>query len=265
MDICTFWFGPSLRFVDRICLASMLLAGHRVRLFSYGDIENIPAGIEVHDAEQILPRDTFARINRNFPATTPGVSILQFSDLFRVMLMKYDQGAWLDTDVYLLKPFLPSPDKPYLAHDTLTRLGVSALYLPMDNPIISDFVAYIQGTEVLPDWLGFHRRVIKPALARWNGKEVTTAMIGHTVFGNDGISRLARRHGFFTDAAPKQSFYYWTGRDALRIFDPRYGLEPTRHKDFIGFHIHKKKPTDLPAEPGSFYHWAIERVQHLLN
>ena len=265
MDICTFWYGPSLRLVDRICLASMVLAGHRVKLFSYGKIDNVPIGVEVCDAEQILPRSTFTRINRNFPDTSRGVSILQFSDLFRVMLMKYDQGAWLDTDVYLLKPFLPSRVEPYLARENLTRLGVSALYLPMGNPIISDFVAYIKGTEILPNWLGFHRRVIKPALARLNGKEVTTAMIGHTVFGNDGISRLARRHGFFRDAAPKESFYYWTGHDALRIFDPKYGLEPTRHKDFIGFHIHKKKPTDLPAEPGSFYHWAIERVQPLLR
>ncbi|PSH58575.1 hypothetical protein [Phyllobacterium endophyticum] len=264
MEICSFWYGSSLRFVDRVCLASMILAGHRVKLFCYDPIGNVPSGVEVHDAEPVLPRHVFARINKDFPAKRPGVTVLQFSDLFRVMLMKHGEGAWLDTDVYLIKPFDPAPAKPYLARENFSRLGVSALYLPPDNPIIGDFDAYINGTEILPDWLGFHRRFIKPALARLKGEEVTTGMIGHTVFGNDGISRLARRHGFFRDAAPKESFYYWTGRDALRIFDAKYGLEPIRHKDFIGFHIHKKQPTDLPAEPGSFYHWAIERVQHLL-
>lgn len=243
----------------------MVLAGHRVKLFCYDKIDNAPSGVEICNAEPILSMSTFARINRYFPDRAPKITVLQFSDLFRVMLMKHGQGAWLDTDVYLIKRFKPSPAVPYLAREDFTRLGVSALYLPCDNPIIADFDMYIQGTEILPNWLGFRRRVIKPALRRFMGKDVTTTAIGHTVFGNDGISRLARRHGFFGDAAPKESFYYWTGRKALRIFDPRYGLEPTLHPDCIGFHIHKKKPTNLPPVSGSFYYWATERVKHLLD
>ncbi len=71
------------------------------------------------------------------------------------------------------------------------------------------------------------------------GKEITPASIGITVFGNDGISRLARKYGIFGSAAPRENFYYWVGKDAARIYDPSYGLEPMDHPDFIGFHIHK--------------------------
>jgi hypothetical protein len=265
LEICTFWYGRSLRPVDRICLASMILAGHRVKLFCYDDITNVPAGIELFNAETILPKSAISRINKDFPHRAPGITILQFSDLFRIMLMKHGQGLWLDTDVYLVKHFAPSLDVPYFARENFSRVGVSALYLPRNNPIIDDFETYMNGTEILPNWLGFRRRVIKPALRRLMHQEITTTAIGHTVFGNDGISRLARRHGFFKNAAPKENFYYWTGRDALKIFEPQYGLEPTLHPNFIGFHIHKKKPTILPTKPGSFYHWAVDRVQHLLD
>ncbi|TKT74251.1 glycosyltransferase [Aquamicrobium sp. LC103] len=260
MHICTFWYGRSLRYVDRVCLASMVKAGHRVKLFSYGEVDNLPAGVEPHDAAAILPIETFRRLDPNFPDIGDYVTIVQFSDLFRIMLMKHRQGVWLDTDVYLVKPFSPDPAKPYLARENRKRVGVSALYLPPDNPVVADFERYIHGTEVLPEWLGPVRGMFRPAWYRLIGKEVSPASIGITIFGNDGISRLAARHGFFDDAAPKESFYYWTGDDALRIFDPAYGLEPLDHPAFVGFHVHRKGPSELPPRQGSFFDWAVKRL-----
>ena len=60
---------------------------------------------------------------------------------------------------------------------------------------------------------------------------------------------------------PIETFYYWTGRKAERIFMPRFGLEPLQHKDFLGFHIHRKQLTEQPAKKGSFYAWAIEQAE----
>ncbi|PRD42211.1 hypothetical protein C5748_17260 [Phyllobacterium phragmitis] len=260
MDICTFWYGVSLREVDRICLASMVATGQRVKLFSYDVIGDVPEGVELHDAEPILPRRIFCRLDPNFPGFKPSRTIVQFSDLFRIMLMKHRQGVWLDTDVYLLKQFHPAPDRPYFARENRSRVGVSALYLPPDNPIIGEFELYIEGTCVLPSWLGVRRGILRPTWFRMMGQEVTPSKIGITVFGNDGISRLAKKYGFFQNAAPKENFYYWTGKEALRIFDPAYGLEPTHHPNCIGFHIHKKHPSVLVAREGSFYDWAVKRV-----
>ncbi|WP_343314192.1 hypothetical protein AAIB41_03350 [Brucella sp. BE17] len=264
MDICTFWYGPRLREVDRICLASMVMTGQRVKLFTYAPVENLPAGVELHDAETILPEKTFRRLDPNYPNLRTRRTIVQFSDLFRIMLMKHEQGVWLDTDVYLVKQFHPDPSVPYLARENRFRVGVSALYLPKDHPIIDEFETYIGASYPLPRWLGIRRGKLRPLYYRMIGKEVTPASIGITVFGNDGISRLARKYGNFKTAAPQENFYYWVGRDATRIYDPAYGLEPLRHPDFIGFHIHKKHKEVVSLRSGSFYVWAMDRVKALV-
>ncbi len=202
MDICTFWYGSRLREVDCICLASMVMTGQSVKLFAYGPIENVPPGVELHDAGSILPETVFTGLDPAYPNFRSKRTIVQFSDIFRIMLMKYQQGVWLDTDVYLLKQFHPDPRKPYLARENRFRVGVSALYLPHDHPIIGEFEAYIAATYPLPRWLGLRRGKLRPLYYRLIGKEVTPASIGITVFGNDGISRLARKYGIFKNAAP---------------------------------------------------------------
>ncbi|AQX27859.1 MULTISPECIES: hypothetical protein [unclassified Bartonella] len=259
MDICTFWYGKQLRQVDWLCLASMVKTGQRVKLFSYEKVE-IPVGVELHEAESILPRSIFYRLDPNFPSYEPSRTIVQFSDLFRIMLMKYQKGVWLDTDVYLVKQFHPKVDQVWLAKENTARVGVSALYLPPDNPIIKAFDDYLASTEIIPDWLGFKRRVWIPFWLRRRKLPVLPGRIGITIFGNDGISRLAKRYGFFHEAKEKKTFYYWTGRKAERIFDPAFGVEPIKDSCFIGFHIHRKEKTTQKPQEGSFYHWAVSRI-----
>ncbi|WP_246248956.1 hypothetical protein [Chelativorans alearense] len=260
MDICTFWYGPRLREVDQLCLASMVMTGQRVKLFSYEPVLNVPAGVECCEAEAILPRETFKRLDPGYPKLKSSRTIPHFSDLFRVTLMRHKQGVWLDTDIYLVKRFEPDPARHYLARENRSRLGVSALYLPENSPIIAEFERYIASDDIAPRWLGIRRRVLRPMLLRLKGKEVTPAALGITIFANDGISRMAKRYGIFRDAAPKESFYYWNGKESLKIFSAKYGLEPLHHPHFIGFHIHQKGPTTATPEEGSFYHWARKRV-----
>ena len=101
MDICTFWYGDKLRPIDWLCLSSMVKTGQRVKLYSHNAIENVPDGVELFDAEPILPLSTLYRLDPTFPDFKPSRTIVQLSDFFRVMLMKIQAGFWLDTDVYL--------------------------------------------------------------------------------------------------------------------------------------------------------------------
>jgi len=261
MDICTFWFGDKLRFIDRVCLASQVMSGQKVKLYSYGAVAGVPDGVELCDAEAILPLATLYRLDPDFPCFKPMRSITQLSDFFRIMLMKHIQGVWLDTDVYLVKPFMPEAGKIWLAQENRQRLGVSALYLPPDNPIIAEFDAYLASGQIVPPWLGFKKRCWRPWLLRLRGEPVRPNRLGITIFGNDGISRLAKKHDFFHQAKSKNHFYYWTGREAAHIFDPAYGLEPLDDPDFLGFHIHKKALTEQPPRPGSLFEWMVQRVQ----
>jgi len=260
MDICTFWFGDKLRFIDRVCLASQVMSGQKVKLYSHKPVANVPEGVELCDAEPILPLATLLRLDPDFPCFKPSRTIVQLSDFFRIMLMKHEQGVWLDTDVYLVKPFVPERGKIWLARENYRRLGVSALYLPPDNPIITEFDNYLASDQNVPPWLGFKKRIWRPFMLRMRRLPMTANRLGITIFGNDGISRLAQKYGFFGEAQSKNHFYYWTGRKAERIFDPAYGLEPLNCPDFIGFHVHKKTRTTAPPQAGSLFEWMVRRV-----
>ena len=53
-DVVTFWHGP----IDRLrltCLRSQIAAGHKVTVYSFDPIRNLPKGVGNAEAEAILP------------------------------------------------------------------------------------------------------------------------------------------------------------------------------------------------------------------
>jgi hypothetical protein len=264
MEVCTFWLGRRLRFVDRVCLASMVKAGLDVSLYAYEPIENVPPGIKVVDAASVLSLQTMRRVNPHHPEIREHLARLHFSDLFRFALMREGKGFWLDTDIYMLRHFLPDPSKFYLALEGRRRFGVSALYFPKDHPLVEEFFHWVDGTNALPPWLGFRRRVLRPFVYRLAGRRFTTLDAGITIFANDGISRMARKYDLLDEAAPKNDFYHWTARDTEKIFDAGSADKLLSVPGIKGFHIHRKGPCDDPPVAGSFFEWAVRNVEDRL-
>ncbi|WP_143019568.1 tetratricopeptide repeat protein [Mesorhizobium qingshengii] len=80
---------------------SMRAAGHPVRVWSYAPEKLeflVPHGIEVRNADDVMPRALFDRI-------VAGSEIRYFSDIFRYALLYEHGGLWMDSDVILLRPF----------------------------------------------------------------------------------------------------------------------------------------------------------------
>ncbi|MGY2997356.1 glycosyltransferase involved in cell wall biosynthesis [Mesorhizobium sp. URHB0026] len=80
---------------------SMRIAGHPVRVWSYAPDKLaflVPHGIEVRNADDVMPRALFERI-------VAGSEIRYFSDIFRYALLYEHGGLWMDSDVILLRPF----------------------------------------------------------------------------------------------------------------------------------------------------------------
>ena len=122
-DVVTFWHGP-LDALRQLCLRSQVAAGHKVTVYSFDPLGQLPDGVGNAEAEAILPH-TFAERLR--PTGPDGVwrdwTTLQFSDFFRMRLMAHNAGLWLDADVLLLKPVEIDPSKPYFAWERPRQLG----------------------------------------------------------------------------------------------------------------------------------------------
>lgn len=96
--IQSLWIGPALSAMERLSLASFVANGHRVHLYSYEPVGGVPDGVELRDANTILPR---SRIFRYADHDT----VSGFSNFFRYKLLLDRGGWWVDTDVVCLKPF----------------------------------------------------------------------------------------------------------------------------------------------------------------
>ena len=74
------WVGPSIGPVESACLSSFVAAGHQVDLYSYENPSGVPAGVNLLDANAILPHPPIARYRSN---GSPSL----FSNRFRYALL----------------------------------------------------------------------------------------------------------------------------------------------------------------------------------
>ena len=99
MTYKTLWIGGSLSPYERLCISSFLNLGEKFEVFCYEEIDNLPEGCIVKDANKILNREKIFTYKKN-----PGKgSVAGFANWFRYVLLQKDGGIWVDTDVVLLK------------------------------------------------------------------------------------------------------------------------------------------------------------------
>lgn len=88
------WVYGDLTKLERLSCISFARKGYRVKLWTYGQMNNAPEGVELRDAREILPE---ARIFKYANGSYAG-----FSNLFRYAVLASEGGLWADTDVICL-------------------------------------------------------------------------------------------------------------------------------------------------------------------
>jgi hypothetical protein len=256
-DVVTFWHGP----LDRLrltCLRSQVAAGHKVTVYSFEPLPQLPDGVGNAEAEAILPHAFSEKFRPPQPdGTWRDWTTLQFSDFFRMRLMARNAGLWLDADVLLLKPVEIDPAKPYFAWERPRQLGNSVLYLPAGDPIVAAFENLIAQDELTPDWLALRHRLTF-ALRRLRGGSSRLSDIRVAIYGPAALTALARRAGELHYALPRKSFYTVHAEPKL-FFEPRDFSALIADPGIIGLHISPKGRGGKPPVAGSLYAWAAGR------
>ena len=256
LDVVTFWHGP-LDTLRRLCLRSQLAAGHKVTVYSFDPIPGLPAGVGNAEAEAILPHAFAEKLRPSGPdGSWRDWTLLQFSDFFRMRLMRARAGLWLDADVLLLKGVEIDPAKPYFAWERPRQLGNSVLYLPADDAIAIAFEKLMAQDELAPDWLALRHRLTF-ALHRLRGRR-RVSDIRVALYGPAALTALASRAGELDHALPKKTFY--AVHAAPKLFFERSDFSPLiEDPEIIGFHISPKGRGNEQPAPGSLHAWAAER------
>ncbi|WP_121062900.1 hypothetical protein [Chachezhania antarctica] len=265
MKLASFWHSGRIHNLGALCLASWLENGFEVDLYAFEPPENVPDGVTVKDAEPVLSAAYVDRLKPILHAHRAGPqSIANFSDLFRIRMMELDLGLWLDTDILLFRPFDVDSSKPFFAWEDSHRIGSPVFYLPKDSPMIADYNRVYDDPDLMPHWLGWRRRVLKPLVWRLQGKAFSPRDLGITIYGNDAFTQLAKTHGLTKYALGTKPFYIWNGKETERFYDP---AEPSRideDPEVLGLHVHHKINIHRRPPEGSLFARALARYEHRL-
>ena len=127
--IQSLWIGEALSNLEIMSMKSFLANGHIYHLYTYGAINNIPDGVIIKDANDILDKSEIFTYNNGSPSA--------FSNLFRYMLLFKKGGYWVDTDIVCNKPFIFEKDYLFITEPdvnyTKNILTPSVLKAPAGN------------------------------------------------------------------------------------------------------------------------------------
>jgi hypothetical protein len=258
-DVVSFWRGP-LDPLRTLCLKSQVAAGHKVTVYSFDPLPDLPDGVGNAEAEAILPYSFSERLRPPQPdGSWRDWTTLQYSDFFRIRLMAKPAGPrlWLDADVLLLKPVEIDPAKPYFAWERPRMIGNSVLYLPPDNGIVTAFENLIKQDELTPEWLSLSHRATF-LLHRLRGASNRLSDIRVAVFGPAALTALARRANELQYVLPLKSFYAVHSLPKL-FFDRSDFSALIKDHGITGFHISPKGRGREKPVPGSLHAWAAEK------
>lgn len=137
MNFNTLWIGSNLSNLESLSLRSHLKVGHKVVLWTFGQVQGVPEGVVVQDAREILSeKDVFA-----YQSGEGAGSYSACSNLFRYKMLLEIGGWWVDTDVVALKAF--DFDEPYVFASEQNRNGsCNPTTCVMKVPAGSDVMRY---------------------------------------------------------------------------------------------------------------------------
>lgn len=92
------WVGSRLSTMERLSITSFLAHGHEYQLYLYEDVDNVPNGTTICDANEVLPASCIFQYRDR-------KSYAGFADYFRYKLLMERGGWWVDLDVICLRPF----------------------------------------------------------------------------------------------------------------------------------------------------------------
>ncbi|TMV09009.1 hypothetical protein FGK63_07770 [Ruegeria sediminis] len=242
----TLWVGDAFSALEYVSLKSLVIQGMNPVLFCYDDVKNVPPGVTIKDANQIVGRDKiWVNKERN--------SLAPFSDYFRYLLLATTNYYWVDADVLALRPFDFVSDYFLAWHPPVLAVGV--LSVPHNSPTLSDLIKACEKPNVNFPWLKRNKGRLED-LSEDSGA-IAPEDLPYKALGPLALTWLMRKHGEERHALPAASHYPLQPKHILKPFhrvSPRINWEGAYSIHLFGSVQHRKfreMKTTLPPH-GSF-------------
>lgn len=232
-QVAALWMGGPLSFLEQLCLKSFVDAGQHIRLYRYEEIPNVPEGVELADAAEILPADGFLRHGRT------GSTALH-SDLFRYhMLTRLDRTIWADTDAYCVKPFT-TPTGHFFAWESETGVNGGVLGLPRDSEALAGLLEFTRDEYAIPLWYdAAYRAALEKA--RQDGAPVHVSEQPWGVWGPHALTHFVKETGEIRHALPRVALYPFAYEDRRLMLRPGLDVSPYVTDETFSIHFYGRR------------------------
>lgn len=206
-EICCFWGGGKLTYLEVLSLKSFVSAGHPVTLYSYDAPDDVPDGVAIADATVFASQDE-----------APPELI---ADLVRWRCLASRPGAiWAAPDFALLKPLRPENGR-ILAEQSPGYLTPDILALPPDSAALGAILRFVSEAHPIPPWASDEAAAaLKTLEPRAEAADLETG-----VWGARALTYFARQSGEAEDALPKGAFYPVSYADRAILLTRKAKLE----------------------------------------
>lgn len=222
----------------------MISAGHRVDLYSYDDIRDLPPGVTLRDAAAIVDRHTMVRYRE-------AGRFALFADVFRYKGLRQGLGIWCDADVLLLRN-LSGMGETIMGWEDARLVGSAVLYLPPDSPFLKKMLRVASAKVPIPIHWPTEKK-LKQIVSGFIGLHKPLMRLEWSVIGPQALTYYVKNSGL--SPSPPEVFYPLPGVDYLLPFIPGMHLEdafPPITRAVHLWHSKLKLLSTLPPQRGSF-------------
>jgi len=205
-----FWHGPPLSRLERLAVASFLHHRHAVDLYVYDEPRGVPAGAQLRDAAEVLPRDALFHHRRTG-------SVALFADWFRYRLLAARGGIWADMDVVCLQP-IAYPQAVVFAWEDAHQVNNAILGLPAGHALARWLADCCEHPNRIQPYDGWRMRLRKLRRRYLQGDRRDRLRWGE--LGPKGLTAAARHLGCLERALPSAHFYPVPAQHWRTLFEP---------------------------------------------
>ena len=248
------WIGEQLGYVERLTMVSALSVGHPFTLYSYTreKLRNVPSGVEMRDANEVVPYETLARY---FDGGWAALG----TDFFRYAMQAKGLGYWVDLDLHFIRP-IDFHDDYVFGWEHEKSIDGAVLRLPSDSGMVRDLCAiphvnwkppfYGLRKTILFQWRRFKEGDLRPENYRWG------------TFGPMYLTYLAKKYRVASRAKERSVFYPLRHREAKLLCGPPEPVERQLTSETRTVHLwhsvlHREARVSPP--PGSYLEAACRR------
>ena len=223
------WIGNQLGNIHTACIRSFLRHGHNVKLHVYTPPEDTPNGVQLCDANKLIPKSYIFQNNRTG-------SYAPFKDLLSYRVIEMGHGMIMDCDFYCLKPII---DKEYIISGEIRKgvinIAPAAIKLPKNTTFLRELNCIIYNPDYIPPWEPLRRRIKYKIIRQY--EQASHSQLSYGALGSGALSYYIKKYKLLSHLQPKELFYPVDWRETYKLFDTQLNIDDIITSKTIALHL----------------------------